>query len=275
VEEFRGILVDKTKLRNPSEDRFDNPATYLFQLGYLSLRPGGTKEEYLLDYPNYEVRSSMARRLLERYFKSERDADRTIAVLLGALKERDPTGVVKTLNWLLAKIPYDDYYSAKEEETEEMKGKIESFYRSNMCSLFYGAGLDPRPEVHGNFGRADIIVDMVYQTWVIEVKVCRDDKDLELAADALKQIKETNYGGGHKNPVSLGLVVNNKARAILAWECEGGLASNPEKLGRSVKPAKPKKGTAPTISAKTKKPAKSKVSLEPEEEEDRPGPRPR
>jgi hypothetical protein len=90
---------------------------------------------------------------------------------------------------------------------------------------------------------------MVDQSWVIEVKAHRGDKDdAKLATTALNQIKETNYGGGYKNPVLLGLAVNDKARAIIAWESEGGLAS---------------------------KPAKSALPVESEEEGDRPGPKPR
>ena len=252
---FHNILTDKKDLKSPAEDRFSDPAAYLFQLGYLSIRPGGTETEYLLDYPNEEVRESMKRRLFESLFRSLTDAKKARADLIEAFSKRDPAGVVDVVNRALSRIDHLDHgvlKPAENENEEETILKNEYFFRSHIKTLFYGAGLEPRSEVHGNLGRADLIVTSPLQTWVIELKVCRADTgDASLAAAAMKQIKGTNYGGGYKNPVLLGLVVNTKARKVRAWECEGGL---------STKPAKPAEPAEPD---------------EPEEEKHRPGPRPR
>jgi hypothetical protein len=57
--------------------------------------------------------------------------------------------------------------------------------------------------------------------------VSHDDKDdQKLAGEALTQIRETNYGG-YLNPVLFGLVVNDNARSVTAWKCEGGHLDNP------------------------------------------------
>jgi hypothetical protein len=75
--------------------------------------------------------------------------------------------------------------------------------------------------------------------------VSHDEKDdLKLAKKALTQIKETKYGEGYQNPVLLGLVVNDKARRVTAWEREGGLTEEPKKTselkplgtGKSARP---------------------------------------
>jgi hypothetical protein len=73
-------------------------------------------------------------------------------------------------------------------------------------------------------GRSDFVLEFAGQTWVIEMKISHKqdidinkDKDLDLAKVAADQIKEKNYGGGYRNPVLLGLVVNDEKRAITAW----------------------------------------------------------
>ena len=86
--------------------------------------------------------------------------------------------------------------------------------------------------------------------------------DSTLAKSALAQIKKTKYGEDYENPVFLGLVVNDKARRIKAWECEGGLAARPE-AASGLRPA----GTG--------KPASPKAEDDEEDEESGPRMRPR
>ena len=42
-----------------------------------------------------------------------------------------------------------------------------------------------------------------------------------IAKEALPQAKATKDYASFKNPVLLGLVVNDKTRAVEYWECEG------------------------------------------------------
>jgi hypothetical protein len=103
--------------------------------------------------------------------------------------------------------------------------------------------LDPHAERHTSFGRSDFVLKSAGQTWVVEVKVSHGyGDDSAKAKSALNQIKKKKYGEGYDNPVLLGLVVNDKARRIKAWECEGGLAKRPtQDLAPSPKPTRAKK----------------------------------
>jgi hypothetical protein len=66
------------------------------------------------------------------------------------------------------------------------------------------------------------------QSWIIEVKIIHKAADDEkLAADAIRRSKLRNYGGGRRDPVLLGLAVNDEKRAVTAWRCEGGLTAGP------------------------------------------------
>ena len=143
-----------------------------------------------------------------------------------------------------------------------------------MNSYFTDAGLDSRVEVRGNIGGTDLVVKIAGQTWVIELKVCHTKTgDAGLAAEAMKQIKDTNDGGAYKNPVLLALVVNSGSGKILAWEREGGLASKSPEPMISAEPeqsAEPKNSAEPARLEKPASPPK-----EDDDEEDSPGPRPR
>ncbi|MDR2339739.1 MAG: AAA family ATPase, partial [Deltaproteobacteria bacterium] len=64
IKQFRNYSISKERIESPSDNRFNDPEAYLFQLGFLSLRPCDSEDYYLLDYPNVEVRKSLKRRIL-------------------------------------------------------------------------------------------------------------------------------------------------------------------------------------------------------------------
>ncbi|MDR1657309.1 MAG: ATP-binding protein [Deltaproteobacteria bacterium] len=219
VDKFRGLKVLQDRLRNPRQERFQDPAVYLYQLGYLSLKSSPSDDVFILDYPNFEVLQSMSLLLLEDYFNDSNEASEMCFGVKQALSERDPAALVAQFNLLLSKFPYD-YHQKKRDEF---------FYCPPILTLFFAMGLDIRAEQHGNWGRADFVVTYKAQNWIIEVKVSYNDtKDSQLAAGALTQIKEKNYGGGCQNPVLLGIVINDTTRLISTWECQGGLSAKPE-----------------------------------------------
>jgi hypothetical protein len=49
LEEFRGIEVSRDRIKNPRQNRAADPAVYLYQLGYLSLRPGLSENSFTMD----------------------------------------------------------------------------------------------------------------------------------------------------------------------------------------------------------------------------------
>ncbi|MDR1676993.1 MAG: ATP-binding protein [Deltaproteobacteria bacterium] len=228
VDEFRGVSISKNVAVSPKSLNLEEPQTFLYQTGYLCLRTSQVKGQFLLDYPNREVRESMERLVMEKIFGTESKAFASIKRFLEALSRRDPAGVVQELNYLLSKLSFDDYKGAKQYNfTEHM-------YHANFVSYLNGAGLDYEQEVHTSFGRSDLVIKYITQTnvlvnWVIEIKVCRDDEDDKTRAeDAFNQIIEKQYGTSLYDPVLLGLAINNKKRRITAWKCQGGTQTESE-----------------------------------------------
>jgi hypothetical protein len=180
------------------------------------------KKEFILDYPNLEVRESLARHLLASYFESSIKASEICKRIQKALSDRDPESLVKEFNMLLSRIPYD-YHKEKRDEF---------FYCSAIFTVLYAIGLDPHAEQHGNLGRADFVITYEGHNWIIEVKVSHKDTDDEkLVETASDQIKDKNYSGGYIDPVVLALVISDNTRTIKVWKCRGiRLAAKQEKI---------------------------------------------
>ncbi|MDR0620936.1 MAG: AAA family ATPase, partial [Deltaproteobacteria bacterium] len=76
VELFSGLQVTRDFVNEPGEIDNTSPEGFLYQAGYLTLRKDPDFESsYFLDYPNFEVRSSMSKLFMDIVFRSERNAD--------------------------------------------------------------------------------------------------------------------------------------------------------------------------------------------------------
>jgi hypothetical protein len=229
VEQFRGVPISRQLARDPGEIDQTTPKRYLYQFGYLSLRPGKSKQFFNLDYPNREVLEAMSR-LLVRNFLGAVDADLALESLTDSFRDRNPAGVIAEFNKLLTSLPYDDYSAANQESFEKNYPGAhfsEFMYRWGLFALIRGARLTVLPEVHCHLGRAALVVTLGSLVWVLELKVSRSDRqdiagDEALAEAALRQIQEKGYAAPYDNPVLLALVINDVKRTITAWRAEGG-----------------------------------------------------
>ncbi|MDR2141636.1 MAG: PD-(D/E)XK nuclease domain-containing protein, partial [Deltaproteobacteria bacterium] len=123
----------------------------------------------------------------------------------------------------------DDYVAANR-KTFESLNKVdygEFLYRAVLLSFLDLIGLTPRAEVHSSRGRSGLeFTTNEGQVWVMELKICRKDgEDESLAEAALNQIIAKGSGDRHKNPVLLGVAINDNERAITAWKVQGLTAS--------------------------------------------------
>jgi hypothetical protein len=91
------------------------------------------EEEFILDYPNLEVRQSLVRHLLASYFETPIKADETCKRIQKALSNRDPEALVEEFNMLMSRIPYD-YHQEKRDEFFLLLGHIYRFVRHRSGS---------------------------------------------------------------------------------------------------------------------------------------------
>jgi hypothetical protein len=236
LDKFQNITISSYRLSDPTFNRNEDPEAYLYQLGYLSQRPSQSANECVLDYPNREVFQSMARRLLQSYFGSAQLVDDLSKSLKSALAKRDPVALVDAFNARLKEMSYRSFPSKNKPKVDH---DTVVFYANLFDTAFCCVNSRSQAEKAGHLGVADFVVTYEGQSWVIELKVSRNERNFKkLAKAALNQIITKDYVGNLDNPVLLGLVVSDQARLIKAWEHQDGIEAKPE---------------APTVAVEAKK----------------------
>jgi hypothetical protein len=238
VEQFRGLEIDRIFARTPGELDQTPPEGFLYQSGYLTLRPGGKPDTFTLDYPNQEVYDAMLRLWVQDCFDSPAEADTAMDALRRAFASGEASAVIERFNAFLARLLYDDHAAARLQQSKNPASGVnfqEWFYRSNLLSLMMVSGLDPSGEVHGILGRTDLVVKTAGKVWVLELKVFREaGGDQETAEAALAQIREKGYARRYgEDAIAVGIAINDDERAITAWRVMGDEpAPGPEAAGK-------------------------------------------
>jgi hypothetical protein len=218
VDPTRKISVSRDRIENPDQNIFNDPEVYLYQLGYLRLRPCQSQEDYVLDCPNAEVRQAMDRYLLQSYSFSEKTVSDIGERVKEALLFGDIIALIDEINRLLDTISSNISVKASRDEY---------FYWEELFSLFYSIGIEPKLQKHElqkheQLGRVDFVLKCGDKTWIIHIKISYDEeKDLALAEEAILQMPELGNMTTDKNTVWLSLVINDQAVAITAWACPG------------------------------------------------------
>jgi hypothetical protein len=218
VEQFRNLQVSDDFARNPGDVDTTPPEGFLFQSGYLTLRPG-IINEFSLDYPNTEVLNSMSR-LLTYNLLNENTNDLQNN-LLSALMYGDIKELIDVFNTLLASIPFDDFEGAARQSIKLNSygfSTQEWMYRSTIFAFLRGAAINVIAEMHTNKGRSDIVISHKGKTWVIEIKVaCKGQKADAKAKEAMQQIIENNYAEPFPDAICLGLAIDDEKRMITEY----------------------------------------------------------
>ncbi len=188
-----------------------DPIGVLFQTGYLTIDHfDKTFQQYILRYPNQEVRFSMQQQLLLVYQeKYPGNALSPVVALAKALAVGDVEQVVATLNGAFASIPYDLWQKENEH-----------FYHALVHLIFSLLGAYIRSEVHTARGRCDALVENEHYIYAFEFKL--DDS----AEAALQQIHEKGYlalyQGSPKEKVAVGINFSTEQKAVDGWKVERG-----------------------------------------------------
>ncbi|NCC84326.1 MAG: hypothetical protein EOM03_09395, partial [Clostridia bacterium] len=153
----------------------------LWQTGYLtfaSSRRMGARTEYLLRYPNLEVRSSLNNILLKSLVGDAAKSSQHVGRLYDILVARDFPALETHCVSLFAAIPHD--WHRKNEIA-----RYEGYYASVFYSHFAALGLDIRLEDATSEGRIDMTVLFDGAVFIFEFKVVEDNP----GGRALEQIK--------------------------------------------------------------------------------------
>ena len=218
VEQFRYMPITLDFAKSPGDVDTAPPEGFLYQCGYLTLRPG-TGNDLTLDYPNTEVLNSMSAMVSENILRG-RDDDFSCcrSDMIDALMSSDHNLFVTVFNRLLASIPYDDFSHVAKKIVYKKRYNYsvnEWLYRSSILMFLRGCGVLSFAEMHTNLGRSDIVIVYCGNIWVVEIKVAYAGKSpTKKAEEALKQIVDNNYAAPYPNAVCIGLAIDDTVRQI-------------------------------------------------------------
>ncbi|MDR1109594.1 MAG: ATP-binding protein, partial [Deltaproteobacteria bacterium] len=112
VDQFKDLPVEKDFARSPGEIEKTPAHGFLYQAGYLTLRKK-TDSSYALDYPNFEVLSSMSRLFIDNLFSSTVEAGQASIRLEEHVAAGDVPAIVDDIMILYSNLAYDDHAAAK------------------------------------------------------------------------------------------------------------------------------------------------------------------
>lgn len=215
VERFRGKEVYEN-FTAAHEIENAEPASFLFQAGYLTLREQHVNKEdfsisYTLDYPNTEVLRSVMQLFVEDVAGVGEDLLAVNRLLISAFDSGDIDSVVGVLNQVLASIPYNLFDDK------------EKYYHSLIYAIMVSAGLEARAEDRSKAGSADIVVQRKGHFYVIEVKTAKNATSCKEAAErAIHQILDRGYCKKFpkESTTLVGLAVDLQKREIAFWNVE-------------------------------------------------------
>lgn len=191
----------------------EDPLAMLYQSGYLTIKGYDKKyREYLLDYPNDEVRKGLTMLIANGYFsKTCEPIDYWVKNLDRMLCRGDLQGIMDAYASFLASIPYeaDKDVRALNYETHFQY----TFYIINRLLSCYTVLI----EKQNSQGRADNIIESDKDIYIFEFKI---DKS---ADEALAQIEEKGYAVpylGDSRPIhKIGVCISSKTRTVAEWKC--------------------------------------------------------
>ncbi|MBQ9419712.1 MAG: PD-(D/E)XK nuclease domain-containing protein, partial [Synergistaceae bacterium] len=186
------------------------PESFLYQSGYLTIEKL-ENDVITLDYPNEEVRKSIARMYLDEFYHVNEFL--TLGTQIWQfLTAGNIAQVVAVYNIAIADIPYEDF-----------PNRNEFWYRSLFVMLLRGAGFIPLAEVHTYKGRADVVIQFERQIVVLEFKFAEKSSDVDKRKDeGLTQINEKGYAKSYdaegRRVITAVVVADDENRKVLFFE---------------------------------------------------------
>ncbi len=151
----------------------------LFQTGYLTIKdikPVGIKSQYVLSYPNEEVKESFLKHFLADYTTEETGiVGSKILDLVEAARKDDLENFFIIIKSLFAAIPSHIFIKDRE-----------AYYHTIIYLILKLLGVNIKVEDHTNKGRIDAVIETETNIYVMEFKMGTSD-------EALVQIERMKY----------------------------------------------------------------------------------
>jgi hypothetical protein len=192
-----------------------HPVALLFQTGYLTIKEinrfNGGLAEYVLSYPNFEVKYALNNVILKDYTNDVNIGYSRISII----KEMQSGKVESLINMMksvFSGIPYNWY-------VQNELDKYEGYYSSIFYSAIQSLGVECIAEDVTNRGRIDLTIKIGNYIYIFEFKVIEDEK---LRKRAIEQIIEKKYFekyiNENKQIILAGIEFSKEMRNIKSFE---------------------------------------------------------
>jgi len=189
----------------------------LYQSGYLTIKGYDfDTNQYLLDFPNAEVRTGFMQNLLPVIVEDANVmfANNTVANIYTSLKKNDVNSMMQYLKSYIASIPYLEH---GRHELGNLT-TFEAFYETILYVVFSMMSKYVYTQVKSANGRSDIVMFVGDTAYVFELKINGT------AREALDQINSNGYmvpyEAGDRNVVKVGVAFSKEERNITDWIME-------------------------------------------------------
>jgi hypothetical protein len=194
-----------------------HPVALLFQTGYLTIkeinRYNGGISEYVLSYPNFEVKYALNNVILKDYTNEVNIGYSRISII----KEMQSGKVESLINMMKAVfsgIPYNWY-------VQNGLDKYEGYYSSIFYSAIQSLGIECIVEDVTNRGRIDLTIKIGDYIYIFEFKVMQDGKSEKKAIEQILDKKYyEKYLNENKKIFLIGIEFSTKERNIINFNIE-------------------------------------------------------
>jgi hypothetical protein len=206
IQELENIKLKRSKLENMELSRLEL-IPLLFQTGYLTIVEKIKKkigiEEFILDYPNRDVRYSFFNHLLEDFSPEN---PRLIDNITDAVTGNRLDDALENMKSIFAALPYNNF-----------DARLEASYHSLIHVVFFLILDNIDAQIQTNKGRIDQVIETDSHIYIFEFK-------MEDAKKALAQIHEKKYYEKYKikgkEIVLVGVSFSKEERNIKDWIIE-------------------------------------------------------
>jgi hypothetical protein len=178
----------------------------LLQTGYLTIKEVNNFGNFVLNYPNFEVKKAFGQFLLSEFTNTPVTIPYGTNILR-ALEKNKISDAIDVIDSLIQSVPDQNYVKSEEK-----------FFHALIHLIFTMIGTDVRSEVHTPIGHIDTVVITANRIFLFEFKVN------ETAQFAIQTIKDRNYAANlrHRNkPITaVGVVFSAKTKGVEDWISE-------------------------------------------------------
>ena len=204
IQQLEGCQYPLRRFDAPTE-RISDPIPVLFQSGYLTLKDyNPIDNEYVLGFPNKEVREGFSYSLYKYYMEDYVGSDEALGNAYKRLQRKDINieQFVEIIRKWYAGIPY----------SITNKNQNEQLYQSLIYAALIGFGADVEAESQTSDGRMDIVLKLVDCIYIIELKYGKT------ADEAVDQILKKDYAvklaADTRPVVAVGMNISQDLRTI-------------------------------------------------------------